>query len=63
MGATEEYKVKMKSASLEVMKIKMNPTALNDHSVASMKTNAKYPIRPCDIQTFSTPQGNTRIVG
>ena len=62
MVATDVYKVKMESARLEVMKMKMNPTALNDYSVALMKTNAKYPVRRNEIETLSIPQGNMKIV-
>ena len=57
-----EYKVKLEAARFELTKLKMNPAVLNDHNMALMKSNAKYPIRRSEIKTFSIPQGNMQTV-
>ena len=53
MSEDDAYKVKVGSARFELTKIKMNPAGLNDHSMALLKSNARYPIRRSEIKTFS----------
>ena len=62
MSAKDEYKVKITSARLELMKMRISPTVMNDHNNQLMKTNAKYPIRRSEIKTFSIAQGNMQAV-
>ena len=62
MGKEDGYKVKIESARLEVMKVKMNPSVLNDHSLRIMKSTVKYPVRRSEIKSFSIPSGNLSTV-
>lgn len=62
MAATDDFKVKIKTARLELEKITINPDLLNDHAARLMKQNAIYPIRRGDIKTFSIPAGNSNII-
>ena len=62
MNDDDAYKVKVESARFELAKIKMNLTVLNDHSMALLKSNARYPIRRSEIKTFSIPKGNMQTV-
>ena len=62
MSDDDAYKVKVESARFELTKIKMNPAVLNDHSMALLKSNARYPIRRSEIKTFSIPKSNMQTV-
>ena len=58
----DAYKEKVESAQFEQMKIKTNPVVLKDHSMAFLKSNARYPIRRGEIETFSKLEGNMQTV-
>ena len=62
MAAADDYKVKIKSARLELEKMTINPDVLNEHAVKLQKQNAIYPLRRGDIKTFSIPTGNSNII-
>lgn len=62
MAGADDYKVKIKSARLELEKLTINPDLLNNHSQKLMKQNAIYPLRRGDIKTFSIPTGNSNIM-
>ena len=62
MGDEDGYKVKIESARLDLMKVKMNPSVLNDHSLTITKNTVKYPIRRSEIKSFSIPTGNLSTV-
>ena len=57
MGDEDGYKVKIESARLDLMKVKMNPSVLNDHSLTITKNTVKYPIRRSENKSFSIPTG------
>lgn len=62
MAAADEFKVKIKSARLELEKMTINPDLLNEHALKLQKQNAIYPLRRGDIKTFSIPTGNSNII-
>ena len=53
-----EGKVVIKSASLFVRKIRVNPSVQLGHIKALERASAKYPIRRVETKVFSVPEGN-----
>ena len=57
----DKYKVKITSARLELMKVKMSPTTLLSHNKELEKRNAIYPLRRGEIKTFSIATGSIQV--
>lgn len=61
MGDENKYKVKITSARLEMVKVKMSPTVLIAHNKELEKRNALYPIRRGELKTFSIAVGSLQV--
>jgi hypothetical protein len=61
MADGAKYKVKITSARLELMKVKMSPTILISHNKELEKRSAIYPIRRGELKTFSIGVGSLQV--
>lgn len=55
---SENYKVVINSAILNVRKVMMNPKVINDHAHGLKSHNAKYPVNHAELTTFTIPVGS-----
>ena len=62
MAAADDYKLKILRARFEILKVKLNPDLMIEHSKGLQSKNAVYPFRRGEIKTFSIPTGSMQII-
>ena len=56
MSTTDDYKIKLKEATLVIRKLKYNPTVMIAHAKTLLHTTAKYHITRVEMKSITIPQ-------
>lgn len=62
MSATDDYKVKITRARMEITRVKINPDLMNQHNQQLQKANAIYPIHRVEMKSFSIAIGSVHTI-